>query len=191
MAMSVHRAEQTTFHEHEDAIQQRTAGDASADRVQESSSTDAGTTTEPAAPVLPSEQRAMFAHNQAQWARSVRSFYESVSDFERIRAGCFRRARHDGPGSDHAGEKAEAAGQVSTDAPRSQARMGPLTGRQCEIAVLIARGYSNRQIARSLVITEGTAGNHVGQIMRRLAAKNRSQVATWAVQNGLLTDDVN
>jgi DNA-binding NarL/FixJ family response regulator len=63
----------------------------------------------------------------------------------------------------------------------------PLTGRQFEIARLIAAGLSNQEIARRLVLTTGTVGNHVGHILRRLGAKNRAQVATWVtqiVQNG-------
>jgi ATP/maltotriose-dependent transcriptional regulator MalT len=58
---------------------------------------------------------------------------------------------------------------------------GPLTARQWEVAILIARGYSNRQIAQELVITDGTAANHVKQIIDRLGAFNRAQIAAWVV----------
>jgi DNA-binding CsgD family transcriptional regulator len=54
----------------------------------------------------------------------------------------------------------------------------PLTPRQREIAALIARGASNRQIARELHIAERTAENHVRNIMAALGAANRVQVAT-------------
>lgn len=68
--------------------------------------------------------------------------------------------------------------------PRSVAptRPMPLTARQFEIAELIARGLSNEQIARELVLTPGTVGNHVGHILRRLGARNRAQVASWVTQ---------
>lgn len=70
------------------------------------------------------------------------------------------------------------------DAPPPAARPLPalLTVRQFEIAALIARGLSNEQIARELVLTPGTVGNHVGHILRRLGARNRAQVATWVTQ---------
>ncbi len=65
----------------------------------------------------------------------------------------------------------------------------PLTRREREVAVLIARGQSNRQIADALVLTPGTAANHVANILRKLDCANRVQVAAWAVRSGLLADD--
>ena len=41
---------------------------------------------------------------------------------------------------------------------------------------------TNEQIARELVITPGTVGNHVENILRRLGFVSRVQVATWAVE---------
>ena len=61
-----------------------------------------------------------------------------------------------------------------------------LTSREREIAALIARGATNRQIADALVITEGTAANHVLHILNKLGFGSRTQVAVWAVQRGLL-----
>jgi DNA-binding NarL/FixJ family response regulator len=52
-----------------------------------------------------------------------------------------------------------------------------LTSRECEVAKLIARGYTNRQIAQALVVTEGTAANHVAHILSKLGVANRTQVA--------------
>ena len=60
-----------------------------------------------------------------------------------------------------------------------------ITARQREIAALIAEGLSNVEIAERLVLAPGTVGNHVAHIMRALGAKNRVQVAVWAVQHGL------
>ena len=64
-----------------------------------------------------------------------------------------------------------------------------LTRRQLEVARLIAAGRSNAQIARELVLTPGTVANHIEQILRRLDAKNRAQVAAWIVERGLLHAD--
>ncbi|HEX4246732.1 MAG TPA: LuxR C-terminal-related transcriptional regulator, partial [Pseudonocardia sp.] len=54
-----------------------------------------------------------------------------------------------------------------------------LTPRQREIAQLVARGHSNRQIAAELHISERTAENHLRAIMINLGVQNRVQVATW------------
>lgn len=60
-----------------------------------------------------------------------------------------------------------------------------LTARQREIATLIAEGLTNAEIAERLVLTEGTVGNHLAHVMRRLGARNRVQVAVWAVEHRL------
>ena len=61
-----------------------------------------------------------------------------------------------------------------------------LTSREHEVARLIARGYTNRQIAAELVITEGTAASHIVHILNKLGYSSRSQVAAWVVEQGLL-----
>jgi predicted ATPase/DNA-binding CsgD family transcriptional regulator len=62
---------------------------------------------------------------------------------------------------------------------------GGLTPRECEVAALVARGFTNRQIARALVITEGTAALHVKHILHKLGLTSRAQLAVWAVEQGL------
>jgi non-specific serine/threonine protein kinase len=79
------------------------------------------------------------------------------------------------------------AGQPSAipaPAPLSPAVL-MLTPREREVVVLVARGMTNRQIAEALVITEGTAANHIRHILDRLTLDTRVQVAAWAVANGL------
>src|SRR5262245_43744905 len=61
----------------------------------------------------------------------------------------------------------------------------PLTDRQRQIAALVAQGSTNRQIARSLGITEKTVEVHLGNIMARIEAHSRAEVATHAVRAGL------
>ena len=63
---------------------------------------------------------------------------------------------------------------------------GGLTSRQREVATLIARGLTNRQIATELVITEGTVALHVKHILRSLGFTCRAQIAAWVVQEELL-----
>jgi DNA-binding NarL/FixJ family response regulator len=61
-----------------------------------------------------------------------------------------------------------------------------LTGRQREIARLIAQGCTNAEIASRLVLEPGTVANHVAHILDRLDVANRAQVAAWAARHGLL-----
>ena len=61
-----------------------------------------------------------------------------------------------------------------------------LTAREREVADLVARGYSNRQIADRLVLTPGTVANHIAHILNKLGVDSRVHVAAWAVRHGLL-----
>jgi DNA-binding CsgD family transcriptional regulator len=54
-----------------------------------------------------------------------------------------------------------------------------LTAREREIASLLARGLSNREIGKRLVITEGTVEVHVKHILSKLGFRSRSQVVSW------------
>jgi len=66
--------------------------------------------------------------------------------------------------------------------PERDPRTPPaLTPRQSEVAALVAQGWSNRQIADELVITERTAESHVERIRARLGFRSRAQVAAWYV----------
>jgi DNA-binding NarL/FixJ family response regulator len=66
---------------------------------------------------------------------------------------------------------------------------GGLTRRQREVAALVARGLTNRQIAAELSISEHTVATHVGKIMRKLGLSSRSQLAAWVTEQGLPTSD--
>ena len=59
-----------------------------------------------------------------------------------------------------------------------------LTAREREVLSLIAEGASNRQIARSLVVSERTARSHVSAILSKLGLVSRTQAALWAVREG-------
>jgi non-specific serine/threonine protein kinase len=74
---------------------------------------------------------------------------------------------------------------TSVHAPVGPSAVDVLTRRERDIAILLARGLSNRQIAQSLVVTEGTAANYVRRVLQRLGFQNRAQVAVWAVEQGL------
>ena len=60
-----------------------------------------------------------------------------------------------------------------------------LTPRERQVAVLIADGFTNRQIASELIVAESTAERHVANIMNKLAVNTRAQVAAWAAEHKL------
>jgi DNA-binding CsgD family transcriptional regulator len=63
--------------------------------------------------------------------------------------------------------------------------VGGLTARECEVAVLIAQGKSNSEIADRLVLTKRTVETHVGNIMFKSGCTSRTQIAVWAIEIGL------
>jgi HD-GYP domain-containing protein (c-di-GMP phosphodiesterase class II) len=63
---------------------------------------------------------------------------------------------------------------------------GGLTTREVEVLGLLARGHSNRDIARRLVITPKTAMNHVEHIYAKLGVSSRAAATLYATQHGLI-----
>ncbi len=92
--------------------------------------------------------------------------------------------------------KAAAAGQVRL-APEAAARLmhevrspespEALTERETEVLELIARGKTNKQIARELFIGEATVKSHVHSILSKLNVSSRTQAALYAVNAGLVS----
>jgi len=79
---------------------------------------------------------------------------------------------------------------IDTDRPGAAAwadparrAASPLTAREHEIVVLIARGLTNREIADELVISPATAARHVANILSKLGFTSRTQVASWAARH--------
>jgi predicted ATPase/DNA-binding CsgD family transcriptional regulator/tetratricopeptide (TPR) repeat protein len=60
---------------------------------------------------------------------------------------------------------------------------GPLTGREVEVAILVARGLSNRAIGEQLFISQTTAARHVANIFSKLGFSSRSQLASWVIKS--------
>jgi predicted ATPase/DNA-binding CsgD family transcriptional regulator len=63
--------------------------------------------------------------------------------------------------------------------------MQRLTRREQEVAALLARGLTNRQIAEELTIAERTAETHVLKIMNKLGLNRRAQLTAWALKHEL------
>jgi DNA-binding NarL/FixJ family response regulator len=81
-------------------------------------------------------------------------------------------------GADAAGREGRTAG---TGEPPEQ-----LSQREVEVLRLLAQGASNRDIAETLVLAEGTVKNHVSNILMKLHAANRTQAASLARERGLI-----
>jgi DNA-binding NarL/FixJ family response regulator len=62
----------------------------------------------------------------------------------------------------------------------------PLTKREYQVLRHLAHGLSNREIAKSLGISIETVKEHVQNILRKLDAADRTEVAVWAVKRGLV-----
>lgn len=77
---------------------------------------------------------------------------------------------------------AYALGDTTPSPAPGPARPTPLTEREHEVALLIADGRTNQEIAGKLVISRRTAEGHVNRILRKLGFDSRSQIAAWAAQ---------
>jgi DNA-binding NarL/FixJ family response regulator len=77
--------------------------------------------------------------------------------------------------------------QLPDDAPRRpQPLVVPLSDRELEVLRLLAEGGSNREIAGSLFLAEGTVKNHVTNVLAKLGARDRTQAALRARGLGLI-----
>jgi DNA-binding NarL/FixJ family response regulator len=70
--------------------------------------------------------------------------------------------------------------------PALRTSSGALTLRQLEVVTMLARGFSNKEIARELDVAERTVKAHVTAVLDALQVKNRTQAVIAAQQQGLL-----
>jgi DNA-binding NarL/FixJ family response regulator len=64
--------------------------------------------------------------------------------------------------------------------------LSPLTAREEEVLVRVARGRTNAEIADDLHISLSTAKTHLASLMSKLAARNRVEIAMWAYETDRL-----
>ncbi|GAB6859466.1 response regulator [Microbacterium xylanilyticum] len=78
-------------------------------------------------------------------------------------------------------------GFVRDGAPSSdpEAALAPLSGREREVALALAAGSSNEEIARMLFLSENTVKTHVKAILAKLGLTDRVHVVIWAYENGV------
>jgi NarL family two-component system response regulator LiaR len=62
-----------------------------------------------------------------------------------------------------------------------------LSERERQVLMLVVQGMSNEEIAEKLVISPYTVKNHVSACISKLGANNRTQAATIAIENGLIS----
>lgn len=78
-------------------------------------------------------------------------------------------------------QRAADAGRPADERPGHS----PLTRREYEVACLLVRGLTNRDIARELVISPRTADTHVEHILGKLGFSSRTQIAAWVTERQL------
>ena len=86
---------------------------------------------------------------------------------------------------EYAFSKEKPAAPASPSVPRQPpagARLVKLTRREQEVAALVARGFTNRQIATELSISEYTVANHIANILKNLGVSSRAQITAWVVE---------
>jgi DNA-binding NarL/FixJ family response regulator len=78
------------------------------------------------------------------------------------------------------------AARLLLECPPSATHATPaLSQREHDVLALAARGYANKEIARSLWITERTVKGHFTRIFRKIGVTDRTQAALWAQRNSL------
>lgn len=61
-----------------------------------------------------------------------------------------------------------------------------LTGRERRVAVMLAYGHTNREVAEALAVSMRTAEAERAHLMRKLGLARRSELVEWALERGLL-----
>jgi DNA-binding NarL/FixJ family response regulator len=78
------------------------------------------------------------------------------------------------------------SGPAEPPGPSGPAPAEALTLREVEVLRLVAAGWTNREIAARLYLSDGTVKNHVSRILSRLGLRDRTQAAIYARDHGLL-----
>ena len=73
------------------------------------------------------------------------------------------------------------------DAESGRPGVYPLTRKEVEVAILVARGKTNKEIASMLFNSERTIDNHVQHIYNKLTLDSRAELAVWVQERRLLS----
>ncbi len=78
--------------------------------------------------------------------------------------------------------------QVSSHPASLENSLGDITDREMEVLRLVAQGMSNKEIASTLVISEKTVKTHISSLLGKLNLNDRTQLAIYALKNGLIKE---
>ncbi|WP_247637707.1 response regulator [Microbacterium sufflavum] len=77
--------------------------------------------------------------------------------------------------------------RASTPAATAADALEPLTDREEEVLQCLAKGMSNAEIAKALIVSEGTVKAHLGRMMSKWHLRDRVQILVTAAHAGLVT----
>ena len=123
------------------------------------------------------------AHSQRRYEEAERRFTDTQETLEELASGLADEALQQ-----HFLQQAHALfPHARQPSPLRQTKRSfeGLTLREREVAALIARGKSNREIADALVVVPRTVETHVSSILSKLGFTSRAQIAVWAAEKGL------
>ena len=126
----------------------------------------------------------------ALWPSERRRLEHWLADARRMLGqNPYRRAWDDGHASTL--DQAVSLAEVLAAVPSPAASLTDvLTPREHEVAILLARGLTNKRIAAELIVSPATVRSHVEHILAKLDLRSRAQIAVWATQHGLLAGEM-
>ncbi|MFJ7496814.1 response regulator [Streptomyces sp. NPDC097727] len=86
-------------------------------------------------------------------------------------------------------EQKPSGSRPTTTRRRTSRLPDPLTQREVDVVRLVAHGRTNEEVAAELYVTLSTVKTHLGNIQRKLTARNRVEIAAWAWETGICTSD--
>lgn len=96
---------------------------------------------------------------------------------------------HQGQASLHPAIARKLLDEMARGGGKQQPSPDALTEREIDVVRLLARGYSNKQIADEMVISEATVRTHVSNILSKLHLASRTEAALYALREGLASLD--